>query len=78
MGKQKSIFDIDWTNLTEVIEQCERLNAKAKPGFESSVIQIKGRSNYNITHTSQISRLHGSNATILHPGGINNKSHGKV
>ena len=64
---QKSIFSIDWNNLEEVIDRCKNLNKSAKQGFESCVVKVKGRNNFNITHTSQVKRIHGDNATIVWP-----------
>lgn len=44
---------INWNDKQQVLQYCKKLNAIAKPGFESIVVKHEGRANYNITHKSR-------------------------
>lgn len=61
-----SPFKIDWTDFKAVCDYCDLLNASAMPGFESVVVRIQDRSNYNITHAERAVR---DDLIILHPRG---------
>ena len=51
MKRAMSMFDMDWTDLKTVVAFAERLG----PGL--TVFKDKGRSNYGICHTENLTKL---------------------
>lgn len=56
---------LDWTNYAEVVAFCDKLNARAQPGYECCVVSIPGVPNFNIIHVENAKK--NRNISILYP-----------
>lgn len=55
----------NWKDKDDVILTCKELNKIARKGYESLVMQYKGRCDYNITHVSRPDRWDRNDVTVV-------------